>query len=178
MDKVGLLLLGASLAAALPFTPARRWLFTRWPWIGGAIAAVIVAPHGAQHYSDRFGWEELAAAASKAYLALPAGDRASCVIITANYGQAAALEYWARRYTLPPVVSGHNNYFLWGPGTRSWDPALVVGYDREDLHEVYAAVEEVARVSAPWALERNTVLVARGLTRPRDSVWPLLRQFI
>ncbi len=343
MNKVGLLLFGASLAAALPFTPARRWLITRWPWIGGALAAVIIAPHVVwqtahgwptlefidaaqqhkiaamtlpqyvgevileqhppnvlvwlaglgwlltaasarrfrllgltaflvlallvvqaskpyyaagvfpvlfaaggcawerwtsgrqragwapaalaallvltwipllpmtypvlsparymrwqraigiapaaseaghaaaempQHYSDRFGWEELAVAVSKAYEALPEADRPSAVVIAANYGQAAALEYWARRYTLPPVVSGHNNYFLWGPGDRRWDPALVVGYDEEDAREAYADVQEVARVSAPWALERNTVLVARGLTRPRNSVWPLLRRFI
>ncbi len=35
------------------------------------------------------------------------------MIVTRNYGQAGALEYWRESYRLPPVVSGHNSYWFW-----------------------------------------------------------------
>ncbi len=156
--------------------------FARWQQTLGIVPVASEPSHAAaelpQHYSDRFGWEELAIEVSKAYRSLPAEDRASSVVIADNYGQAAALEYWARRYELPPVVSGHNNYFLWGPGERPWEPALVVGYSEDQARDAYADVRPVAEVRAPWALQRSTVLVARGLKVPRESLWPRLRSFI
>jgi hypothetical protein len=50
------------------------------------------------------------------------------VVLTANYGEAGALDR-ARRQVggLPPVYSGHNAYGLWGPPPGS-GPLLLVGY--------------------------------------------------
>ncbi|MEM7480014.1 MAG: glycosyltransferase family 39 protein [Acidobacteriota bacterium] len=44
-NKISVLWLGAGLLAGVVATPRRRDLATRWPWIGGLLAAVLFAPH-------------------------------------------------------------------------------------------------------------------------------------
>lgn len=156
--------------------------YVRWQEaVGIAPAAQEVGHRGAsmpQHYADRFGWEEMAAAVSDAYRALLPEERAGSVVIATNYGRAAALEYWARKYDLPPVVSGHNNYWFWGPPDRPWSVAITVGIDEDDVRAAAEDVRQVAIVDAPWALSRHKVLVVRRLTRPRERIWERLRVFI
>jgi len=69
-----------------------------------------------QHFADRFGWHELTGEVARIYAALPAEERAGAVILTKNYGEAGAVDYYGRRYRLPPAISSHNNYYVWGPG--------------------------------------------------------------
>lgn len=156
--------------------------FARWQRVVGiAPAAQEVGHQGAaipQHYADRFGWEEMAAAVSQAYRSLTPEERSACVVIAANYGRAAALEYWARKYDLPPVISGHNSYWFWGPGNRPWSVVITVGIDEDDVRASAADVRQAAVVDAPWALSRHQILVARGLTRSREQIWQGLRFFI
>jgi hypothetical protein len=65
-----------------------------------------------QWFADRFGWPELADQVTRVAESLPAAERARAVVIAPSYGQAGALELLGRG--LPPVLSGHNTYFLWG----------------------------------------------------------------
>ena len=44
-NKISVLWLGAGIGVGLVLTPSRRLLFTRGPWMAGAIAAVIFLPH-------------------------------------------------------------------------------------------------------------------------------------
>lgn len=44
LSKFSVLILGVATLLALVATPSRRWLRTRWPWIGGAVAFVIGSP--------------------------------------------------------------------------------------------------------------------------------------
>jgi hypothetical protein len=44
-NKIGLLWLGAGLAAGLILTPARRWLLTPWPWVVALIAVLGLWPY-------------------------------------------------------------------------------------------------------------------------------------
>jgi 4-amino-4-deoxy-L-arabinose transferase-like glycosyltransferase len=45
LNKVGVLWIGLGLAAGLVLTRERRWLATRWPWLGGAIALALFLPY-------------------------------------------------------------------------------------------------------------------------------------
>lgn len=95
-----------------------------------------------QHFADQFGWPERVAAVAGVVHQLSAEDRARAVIFTTNYGRAAALELLARGLELPPVICGHNQYFLWGvPG----QPQLVValGGDPEAYARDFAQVRRV-----------------------------------
>ena len=43
---------------------------------------------------------------------------------------------------LPPAISGHNSWFLWGPGECLGKPTLlVIARDRERLDKLFAIVE-------------------------------------
>ena len=45
INKVGVLWIGLGLAIGIVLTAERRWLATRWPWIGGAIALTMFLPY-------------------------------------------------------------------------------------------------------------------------------------
>lgn len=65
-----------------------------------------------QHFADTFGWEEFAAAASRAYASLSPEERARCAVFGQNYGEAGAIDVLGRKYGLPAAISGHNSYWI------------------------------------------------------------------
>jgi hypothetical protein len=69
-----------------------------------------------QYFADMFGWREMAAAVAAVYRDLPPDERAHAVFFAPNYGEAAALDVYGPALGGQPVISGHNSYFLWGPG--------------------------------------------------------------
>jgi Dolichyl-phosphate-mannose-protein mannosyltransferase len=71
------------------------------------------------------GWPELVATVDGVVDGLSPDDRARAVVLTANYGQAAAIELLGNG--LPPVASGHNGYWDWGPPADSKTLAVLVG---------------------------------------------------
>src|SRR5205823_3416103 len=64
-----------------------------------------------QHIADQLGWPELARTVSRAYLALPEDERRDAVVVARNYGEAGALDLYARELPLPRVISPHNSYW-------------------------------------------------------------------
>ena len=73
-----------------------------------------------QILADRYGWPEMTAAVADVYNKLPADERAQACIYTLNYGEAGAINFFGPKYGLPQAISGHNTYWLWGPGNCSW----------------------------------------------------------
>src|SRR5205823_6605423 len=71
-----------------------------------------------QDWADMQGWPELAGAVAKVFASLPPGDQAHTAIVAGNYGEAAAIDFFGPRHGLPPALSGHNQYSLWGPRDR------------------------------------------------------------
>ena len=132
-----------------------------------------------QYFADRFGWEELAQTVSRVYESLPLEEKRACVVIADNYGKGGALEYWSRRYALPPVYCRHNHYWLWGPPPDVGGATIVVGFGREDIEESFAEVIEAAVSETPYAQEPHiSVWVCRGLRLPMAEVWAQSKLFI
>ena len=50
------------------------------------------------------------------YRSLPPEDRSRACVFGRNYGEAGAIDFFGARDGLPRAVSGHNSYYLWGPG--------------------------------------------------------------
>ena len=69
-------------------------------------------------------WLVLAAQVAEVYRTLPADEQKEAVFLGNNYGEAAAIDVLGRPLGLPPAVSGHNNYFLWGP--QGHDGSVVI----------------------------------------------------
>ena len=134
-----------------------------------------------QHLADRFGWDNMVSTIAAVYHGLEAEERAECVILTGNYGQAAAIDYLGPRYGLPGAISGHNNYYLWGPGDKSGEVAIAYGASHDVLEAVYEEVTEVAVVVSPYAMPWETnqpVFVCRGLKMGLEEAWRMTKNFI
>jgi hypothetical protein len=135
-----------------------------------------------QIHADQHGFAEIAAAAVAAFRALPPEEQRTAAIYGGNYGRAAAIDVLAEGSGLPPAISGHNTYWLWGPGEGRGDPLLVVGGERESCGRgAWRTVTRALRVADnPWAMpyERGlSVWVCRGITRPIAEIWPMARDY-
>jgi hypothetical protein len=135
----------------------------------------------AQHFADRFGWRELTAAVASVVQGLPEDERRSVLIVTSNYGEAGAINYYGRQLGLPPAVSQHNSFYLWGPGRTEPRMFVMVGSSAEDLQESFESVAPAARVVAPYAMPYETedpIHVCRGLRIPLGEAWRRGKLFI
>ncbi len=127
-----------------------------------------------QFYADMFGWEGLAKDVSAVYLAIPESEKPSTVVLTQNYGEAGALEYYASKYPLPPVISTHNSYWSWGYPKGGFKTVIVVRGEEEDHKEscddVTLAAVHTCRYCMPY--ENNApIYVCRGLRITPAEIW-------
>jgi len=133
-----------------------------------------------QHYADQFGWEEIVAEVNLAYTKLSPEERTGCGIMAQDYGQAGAIDFLGRRYGLPPALSGHQTYFLWGPRGYSGNCLIVLDDSREVLEGLFEHVEFVGNsADNPYALEREIpVFICRGAKLgPLAQLWPQLKKW-
>ena len=127
-----------------------------------------------QFFADMHGWRELAEAVAAVNAALPAEDRARACVYGRNYGEAAAIEYFGPALGLPPAISQHNSYWIWGPGWCTGDVILIVGGTLADHIDDFASVEPagVFRCADCMPYESDlTIWVARGLKVPIAKAW-------
>jgi hypothetical protein len=130
-----------------------------------------------QLFSDQFGWRELEKNVAEVYRALPPDQRAKAAIFGGNYGEAAALDFYGAADGLPPAVSGHDQYFLWGP--RDYDGSVVIHVGRrvEPWREQCRSLEVASRFGAPYTMpyENGPILVCRGLRPNLAAIWDRLK---
>ena len=133
-----------------------------------------------QFYAEMSGWRELAALVGHAYQSLSPEERADAVFFADNYGEAAAVDIFAKPWGLPPSIGAHNNYYLWGPRGHTGDVVIHLGGRREDLLKVYASVEAMGETDNPWALPfetGQTIWICRGRFRKLDEDWSKLKHY-
>ena len=106
-----------------------------------------------QFYADRFGWQELTNDVTNIYRALPAADQARVGILCSNYGEASAINFLGAGRGLPFAISGHNNYYLWGPHGATGEVMIIVsGGTPDDMRQNYSSVEIIGRMDHPYAM--------------------------
>jgi 4-amino-4-deoxy-L-arabinose transferase-like glycosyltransferase len=126
-----------------------------------------------QLFADQFGWEDMAAAVARVYYSLPAEIRPRTAIFAQNYGQAGAIDLFGPRYGLPPAISGHQNYFLWGPRGATGESMIVMAGRQSDLESKFASVRRVAYVGHPYAMpyEHIYIFYCQGLKGSMGEAW-------
>src|SRR5438093_4275901 len=130
-----------------------------------------------QQYADMFGWEEMTALVAKAYERLSPEERAKCRVFGQNYGEAGAIDVLGRRLGLPRALSGHNSYWLWGPGDWDGSVLIIIGGDRPDNAAFFDQIEIVGQVQSKYAMPYEQgldVSIGRGLKVPVREAWPRL----
>ena len=134
-----------------------------------------------QYYADQHGWEQLVSRVAEAYARLTPAERARAVVFGQNYGEAAAVDVLGARLGLPHAISGHNSYWMWGPGDWDGSVLIIIGGDRPDNAAFFDNVEIVGQTDAPYAMpyERGLdVSIGRRLKESPDRIWPRLKLFI
>ncbi len=176
-----LLLLMAALALplALPVLPPEQYVaYTRW--LGRKTAETQTFDHAAlpQYFADMRGWKQKADALAGAYWALPPEQRARAVIYTTNYGGASAVNVY--RPDVPAAISGHQNFWFWGPRGHTGEVMVIYGDSRATDEREFRSVREVPWKPDPWTepYEQRPIYVCeqpRGWTL--EQVWPKLKEW-
>jgi hypothetical protein len=133
-----------------------------------------------QLYADMHGWPELAVAVEGVVRGLTPAERDDAVVLALNYGEASAIEHFGGG-RVPPVGSGDNGWWLWGPPRSA--PAIVIwvgDVDRRRLDVLFDDVREIARADHPLARadERDLpIYVCRGPKTTLADAWPSLKHY-
>ncbi len=182
---VSLVLISGVLIApmALPVLPVE--MFVRYASPLGGDAGIkserLATAELPQHFADRFGWENLAATVARVYQALPPEDRAKACIFASNYGEAGAINFFGKAYGLPQAISGHNQYYLWGPGNCTGELIITVGVPQQDVESGFNSVTLAATATCKYCMpfESNLpILICRGLKGGNiQELWPRVRNF-
>jgi len=135
-----------------------------------------------QLFADQFGWEEMVRSVARVYASLPANEQKLAAIFCQNYGEAGAIDFFGPKYGLPSALSGHQNYFYWGPGNYTGEIMIVLDDDATDEREQFCSVEDRGMVeSSVWAMpseQRLHIFVCRDLKIPLRELWPKVRVWL
>ncbi len=134
-----------------------------------------------QQYADMFGWENQVATVARVYNSLSPDEKARTIIFCNNYGEAGAIDFLGRKYGLPKAASGHNNYWLWGPGNWDADMVITVGEKRGDVEKTFSDVQLAATVVSEYARPFETnlpIFVGRKPKVSLKAVWPRAKKYI
>jgi hypothetical protein len=169
-----------SLAAFFPFSvpvlPPQQYLAYAKTLHFSAMDSEVqeVKPLLPQFYADRFGWSDLADEVARVYHSLPPQEQAVTGIYAQNYGEAGAIDILGRAYGLPMSISGHQNYWLWGPrGYTGEEMMLISGATVDEAQQVYTLCKLAGKVDNPLSMpyERRNILLCYGRKTTYQSDW-------
>ena len=175
---VGVLLI---LPVILPILPIDSFLKVQehLPIHGASTERSQIGAALPQYYADEFNWQEMVQAVARVYHMLTPEEQAKAAVFTENYGEAAAIDFFGPRYGLPKAISGHQNYFLWGPRNYTGEIVIRVGAPIEDVKSGYENVAVAATIENPYALyyETRPILLCRGRKENYQVKWGNVRKW-
>jgi dolichyl-phosphate-mannose-protein mannosyltransferase len=141
---------------------------------------VEVEPSGKlpQMFADMMGWQQQVGVVTGVFRSLPAADQSKAAILTGNYGQAGAIDYFGSTYGLPKAISGHNNYYLWGPREYTGEVVISYGIPIEKLQPLFGRIEQAATIRNEYAIPEENNLPVYICREPKMSLqkaWPRLK---
>jgi len=185
--RVGLAYAGLMIVLAALLAPTLIPLLPPETYIRYAEATHLQQPRLEMHklgplpqlFADQFGWQEMAATVAGVYNSLPPDIRAKTAILGQSYGQAGAIDLFGPKYGLPPAISPHQSYFLWGTHGYSGDSMIVMDDRQERLEQVFRNVQKVARVEHPYSMpyEHFDVFYCQGIKLPLGQLWPKIKDW-
>ena len=135
-------------------------------------------PAAVPDIANTVGWPQYVATVEGVVAALPADQRAHAVILTNDYSEASPLILLGAG--LPPVYSGHNSFWSWGPPPANLTVVVHVGDWRPaDPSQFFVGCHDVAHIDnglgIPNGEQGTAVTVCTGLRAPWTTLWPELR---
>jgi 4-amino-4-deoxy-L-arabinose transferase-like glycosyltransferase len=132
-----------------------------------------------QAMADQLGWHDFVEQVEAAWNRLPRSERPLTAILVENYGEAAALDLYGRG--LPPTLSGHNQYYLWG--LRGQHPINVLSIQNNTV-ELRPYCRKATLLGTTWsryamAFENGKVIaLCEGVKPPLARLWPQLKLYL
>jgi hypothetical protein len=167
-----------------------------WMLAGAAVALPLtlpVLPVGAQasgawegkinkDLSATVGWPRVVRQVSAAADGLPPAERAHLVVFTGDYGAAGAVDLYGARYGLPRAISGHNNYWWWGPGSATnGATTIAIDLDKTYLQTIFSEVTPAGTVDTGhgiWSEELgDPIWICRGQKVTWAAAWPSAKHY-
>jgi len=170
--RMALLLAGLALGVciALPIVPVNSALWPR-----------VAALNG--DFVEEIGWPELVSQVAGIYDARRSAGETNIAIITANYGEAGAINLFGPAFHLPPARSGINSFWARGYGDVPPDVVIVVGFSRERAERFFAECEPAGRVTNRFGVKNEEtadnpeIFICRRPRLPWPELWQKLRSF-
>ena len=131
-----------------------------------------------QMYADMMGWPQQAETVAGVFHSLSPDEQSRVAILAKNYGQAGAIDYFGSAHGLPHAISGHNNYFLWGPQQYTGDVVIAVGMPLETLQPLFGEIQLAATINYEYAIPEENNLPVYICRKPKmtlQQAWPSLK---
>lgn len=136
-----------------------------------------------QVLGDRLGWNEMVTQTLQVFKGLPIADQSQSCIFTANYGEASAINFLGKNTGLPLAISGHNNYYIWGPGSCSGKVLLTLGVTLPPNQTIYQNVTLMTTINCQYCMNLESNVPVFLLTNPYNNsfdinaFWSSLRHY-
>ncbi len=133
-------------------------------------------PASSQHSTelgDTIGWPQLTRAVAAQDAALVRAGQPPTSIFTGFYAEAGALDVLGSAYHLPPVLSGHNAYWMWGPGQASDRTVLAVDALGQ-LRPYFASCRVLTTYHAPYHVHNDWTGLQIGVCTGPVTSWRTL----
>jgi hypothetical protein len=140
-----------TLPFALPLLPIESFLAYQHR-LGVRPPAVRRAPQGVLpgYFAGMQEWPEIVGSIGAVHRALPADERAYAAVFSDEYTDAAAVNVLGPPLGLPPAVSAHNSYAVWGPDGVDGRVLIAVGMTPEQLEPWYADVRRAGTLACRY----------------------------
>lgn len=129
-----------------------------------------------QFFADRFGWQQEFSTVVAAYRSLSPDEQQHVCIFGNNYGEAASIDFFNgfQHAGLPPAISGHNTYYLWGP--HHCDPNVSIAVISDTVPEIslkYSSVTVFGHLDSPYAMpyEHKNIYLLRNRRASAPFLW-------
>ncbi len=168
----------------------RRNLMAAGALVGVAVGMLIALPIMPRDNAGAFdltgelgetvGWPDLVEDVAGAVELITPEDRQSAVVFTVAYGEAGAVDVLGPQAGLPRAVSGHNNYWLWGPPSDH-GPIVGVGNVEGALAPICPDLQQVGTLSNEHQVENEVLGQPLWLCLEPNAqladIWDAVRHF-
>ena len=115
------------------------------------------------------------------YQSLPAKDKANCVILAKNYGEAGAIEIIGKKYGLPNPICSNGSFWLWGAGTTSGQVCISIGNEKQVVERVFTDYKLVKIIKHKYAIEEENNIPVYLCRNPKINIqqkWKSLEKHV
>lgn len=117
-----------------------------------------------QDFADMLSWDEMTQKVANAYALLDSNEKAHTLLFCDNYGEAGAVNYYGRKYHLPPAYSDNASFLYWMPQDYDrFDVLLLVTDDQQEMQhkfiKEFRSVPFVDSIVNPYAREHGSLVI-------------------